>query len=68
MKTKTVYNPSTCRDEQATVVKCHDCGGTGNTREGTCARCNGHGRHWKTTASWTIPLFSRGTNGGGSYC
>jgi methylphosphotriester-DNA--protein-cysteine methyltransferase len=61
MKTKSIYNRSACRVEDAEIRPCRRCRGMGGVHgeDAPCSRCNGQGKHWQTAGGWVKHLYSR---------
>lgn len=53
----TVYNPSTCREEEVSLVICPRCKGHGGCSgdEDGCDLCKKEGYVWKSTGGWVYP-------------
>lgn len=63
---KSIYNPSECRIESATIHTCRNCRGVGHVTstssnpDGECQYCGGHGRLWVCPSTWSKKLYERG--------
>lgn len=57
---KKVYNPSTCRTEEARLIQCPRCKGFGAIfgDEDECSLCSKQGEVWNSTGGWTWPKGS----------
>ncbi len=68
---KTIYNPSSCRSERATLKTCRACKGNGEIgmfeKRHVCEHCRGHGQAWITDGGWHLPKFARDAGTGRLY-